>query len=179
MSAMDINYAMGTTGKYISLTLAYSTIFNKITKFWSGFELGSEQDCCLWRLQSHCSNHSATTAGLEPVLFEHENCSIFQKEKRKIWSNFRIQGNCFKFFCIMKIFCRKTTKTGNGANEKSCVSFTVVYFNQLLVLHAPKSWLKPFFCRFWTFFVHFKAFSVISWLRSQKNVRFRPALGCA
>ena len=27
------------------------------------FELGSEQDCCLWRLQSYCYNHSATTAG--------------------------------------------------------------------------------------------------------------------
>ena len=30
-----------------------------------GFEPGSNQDCCLWRLQSYCSNNSDTTAGLE------------------------------------------------------------------------------------------------------------------
>ena len=34
------------------------------------------------------------------------------------------------------------------------------------VLRAPKSWSKPFFSRFPTFFVHFKAFSVISRLKS-------------
>ena len=42
------------------------------------------------------------------------------------------------------------------------------------LLRAPKSWLKhffqPFFSRFSTFFVNFKAFSVISQLKSTKNV---------
>ena len=38
------------------------------------------------------------------------------------------------------------------------------------VLRAPKSWSKPFFSCFSTFFVHFKAFSVISRLKSLKNV---------
>ena len=38
------------------------------------------------------------------------------------------------------------------------------------VLRAPKSWLKHFFQPFSTFFVHFKLFSVISRLKSIKNV---------
>ena len=38
------------------------------------------------------------------------------------------------------------------------------------VLRAPESWSKPYFSRFSTFFVHFKAFSVISRLKLTKNI---------
>ena len=38
------------------------------------------------------------------------------------------------------------------------------------VLHAPKSWSNYFFQPFSTFFAHFKPFSVISRLKSTKNI---------
>ena len=41
------------------------------------------------------------------------------------------------------------------------------------VLHAPESWSKHFFQPFSTFFLLFKPFSVISRLKSLKNVRLK------
>ena len=39
-----------------------------------GFEPGSKQYCCLWKLQSYCSNHTATTAGF---FFKYYRVTIF------------------------------------------------------------------------------------------------------
>ena len=45
------------------------------------------------------------------------------------------------------------------------------------VLRAPKSWSNYFFQLFSTFFVHFKPFSVISRLKSTKNIWKRTKKG--
>ena len=44
-----------------------------------GFEPGSEQDCCHWRLQSYCSNQPATTAW--------SNFQIYYVNKSALFSN--------------------------------------------------------------------------------------------
>ena len=49
-------------------------------------------------------------------------------------------------------------------------SLVLCILTSFWVLHAPKSWLKIFFSHFSTYFVHFKAFSVISRLKSTNNV---------
>ena len=45
---------------------SFSTAF---ARYYAGFGLGLEQDSCLWRLPSYCSNHSATTASSLSSLF--------------------------------------------------------------------------------------------------------------
>ena len=46
----------------------------------------------------------------------------------------------------------------------------VVYFNQLLGATCTQKLVETFFRHFSTFFVYFKAFSVISQLKSTKNI---------
>ena len=51
-------------------------------------------------------------------------------------------------------------------------SMGVVYFDQLSGASAPESWSNYFFSAVLTFFVEFKSFSLISGLKSLKNVFF-------
>ena len=55
----------------------------------------------------------------------------------------------------------------------------VVYFDQLLGAACTQKLVVTFFSCFSTFFVHFKAFSMISQLKSTLTKMFQPPFGCA
>ena len=57
----------------------------------------------------------------------------------------------------------------NWCNGCCCSSRVLCISTSFQVLAAPESWSKYFFQPFSTFFVYFKPFSVISWLKSTKK----------
>ena len=72
----DVSYS------YLKLIVTSSCLYMKS---------GSEQDCCLWGLQSYCSNHIATSAGFlellifginfffDKLFFSFARCRFFEK----------------------------------------------------------------------------------------------------
>ena len=64
---------------------------------------------------------------------------------------------------------RQTVITNNHNYVFVLTNLTLCISTSFWVLRAAKSWSKPFYSRFLTFFVHFKAFSVISRLNSYKK----------
>ena len=80
-----------------------------ISKSPAWFEPASEQDCCLWRLQSYYSNHSAKTAGF---------CLDLLRLKILADSKYLTR---LKYFNTFEFFYLKF--------------YSIIYFNKFVVFH--------------------------------------------